>query len=237
MDATSEPSGWPKGSHRLPTFLRNNALSLAAGLLFAMSLVGQALTGHRVFVEEALEHGRPTLPFGAYLESGAFLEAVFENWESEFLQMAVFVVLTKFLRQRGSSESKTFDSPESVDEDPREKANDPDAPWPVRRGGISLAIYQRSLSLSLAALFVFSFALHAVEGMRNHNDEQLAHGGETVGVLAYLASAKFWFESFQNWQSEFLSVAALVLLSIVLRERGSPQSKPVAAPHADSGGG
>jgi hypothetical protein len=144
-------------------------------------------------------------------------------------------MMTKYLRQKGSSESKKIGEAESVDEDPRKRQDDPSAPAPVRRGGIVLAIYERSLSLSLLALFVASFVLHAVGGASKHNEEALRHGGEAVSTIRYIATSQFWFESFQNWQSEFLSVAALVLLSIVLRERGSSQSKPVAAPHAETG--
>jgi hypothetical protein len=224
---------------RIGEWLRENGLSLAALGLFAFSLVGQGVTGWHVANDEAQAHGRVAMSFGVYLHSGDFIESVFENWESEFLQMGLFVVLTKFLKQKGSSESKKLgssdDEPEEVDEDPRTKRNDPDAPWPVRRGGIVLAIYERSLFLALMLLFLASFVLHAVGGADKHNEEALRHGERATSVLAYIGTSRFWFESFQNWQSEFLSVAALVLLSIVLRERGSPQSKPVAAPHAETG--
>jgi len=216
------------------SFVRENALSIVATLLFGGALVGQALTGHAHAAAEAAKAGAPVLSLLAYARSGAFMEAVFENWESEFLQMGLFVLLTKYLRQKGSSESKPLDEKSEVDEDPRKKRGDPRAPWPVRRGGVVLAIYQRSLFLALMALFVVSFFLHAAGGVREHNASR--RPGETpTTMLHYLGTSKFWFESFQNWQSEFLSVAALVLLSIVLRERGSPQSKPVAAPHEATG--
>ncbi|WP_394851136.1 DUF6766 family protein [Pendulispora rubella] len=230
-------SVWPRGEGRWPKFLRKNGLSVAALLLFLGSFIGQALTGFHVANEQARVHHDIPATFGQYLASGDFMEAVFENWESEFLQIALFVVLTKFLRQRGSSESKATDGPSDVDEDPNEKRGDPNAPWPVRRGGIVLALYQRSLSLALLFLFALSFALHAVGGASKYNEEQLRHGGEVVTTFVYVGTAQFWFESFQNWQSEFFSIACLVLLSIVLRERGSPQSKPVAAPHSTTGGG
>jgi hypothetical protein len=221
----------------MPRFLRDNALSLAALLLFVLSLVGHALTGWHVAKSEAFEHGSAMMPLREYLGSGDFIESVFENWESEFLQMGLFVVLTKFLRQRGSSESKKVGEEEAVDQDPKNARTDPNAPGPVRRGGLVLQIYERSLSLALFALFVASLALHAVGGASKHNEEALRHGGSAVTILGYLGTSRFWFESFQNWQSEFLSVAVLVLLSIVLRERGSPQSKPVAAPHSATGSG
>jgi hypothetical protein len=218
-------------------FLTKNGLSVAMLLLFLGSIAGQAVSGFRVANEEARAHHAPPPGFGEYLRSGDFIETVFENWESEFLQMAIFVWLTKYLRQKGSSESKGFEGPEDVDEDPRRKRREPDAPWPVRKGGVILAVYQRSLSISLMLLFGASFVLHGMGGASKHNQDQLRHGGETISALAYVGTAQFWFESFQNWQSEFLSVAVLVLLSIVLRERGSPQSKPVTASHGQTGGG
>jgi hypothetical protein len=215
--------------------LKNNALTIAFLALFVASLAAQVASGHAAHDQEALEHGEATMSLGAYLQSGHFIEAVFENWESEFLQMGIFVVLTKFLRQKGSSESKKLDGKDEVDEDPRKHRDDPNAPWPVRRGGVVLALYQRSLSVALLFLFVFSFALHAVGGARAHSEEEQRAGRPPVSTMAYVATSQFWFESFQNWQSEFLSVGALIVLSIYLRERGSPQSKPVAAPHAQTG--
>jgi hypothetical protein len=226
---------WPEGKTTAPRFLRENALTLVATALFLASLVGQVLTGHASYESDAAEHGLASLSLARYLQSGHFIEAVFENWESEFLQMAVFVVLTKVLRQKGSSESKKLDQSEEVDEDPRKRRAAPNVPWPVRKGGVVLAVYERSLSLALVLLFVLSFALHAVGGARAYNEEEVPHGKSRVGALEYMKTSRFWFESFQNWQSEFLSVATLVVLSIVLRERGSPQSKPVASPHGETG--
>jgi hypothetical protein len=212
-------------------WLKHNGLTIVATLLFLGTLVGQIATGLHVYNEDATQHGRRTLALVSYLGDGHFIEALFENWESEFLQMGLFVILTKYLRQKGSSESKKLEGKEEVDEDPREKKDDPEAPWPVKTGGVVLALYERSLSLMLFALFFVSFGMHAFGGMIAENEEQLRHGGETVTLFGYMGSAKFWFESFQNWQSEFFSVAALVVLSIFLRERGSPQSKPVAKAH------
>jgi hypothetical protein len=152
----------------------------------------------------------------------------------------VFIFLTAFLVQRGSAESrKPDDDPdagkEPADEDPRKHKNDPRAPWPVRRGGIALAIYRNSLSLVLFLLFVAAFAGHAVTGAVEFSQDQVAHGQHAVSALAYIGTAHFWFESFQNWQSEFLSVFALTLLSIWLRQQHSPESKPVHAPNEQTG--
>ena len=218
-------------------FLRNNGLAIALFALFIFSIGGQIAAGVKEYNSEQLEHGQTPISTAEYLRTGHFIEAVFENWESEFLQMAAFVLLTVTLRQKGSSESKKLDEEEPVDADPRIARTKDDAPWPVRRGGLVLAVYEHSLSIALFILFALSFALHALGGAREYSEEQLTHGGEPVTTLAYVGTSRFWFESFQNWQSEFLSVGVLILLSIVLRERGSPQSKPVAAAHSDTGEG
>jgi len=220
---------------RVRRFLFENGLTIAALAFFVMSFAGQIVAGHRTYNDQQRDHGQPTAGLGAYLRSGAFVEATAENWESEFLQMGVFVLLTAYLYQRGSSESKSIEEPDAVDQDPREAKDDPDAPWAVRRGGVWLALYRRSLGGALLLLFVLSFAAHAVGGAMAYNEEQLAHGGATVSAAGYLGTSQFWFESFQNWQSEFFSVALLVLMSIWLRQQGSAQSKPVAASARDTG--
>jgi hypothetical protein len=215
---------------------RNNGLSIVVLLLFALFWVGQLVAGHRHYNLNQVEHGQPKVSLGQYVTSGEFWQATAENWESEFLQMAMFVILTACLYQKGSPESKDPDAPEdAVDVDPRLMSDRPDAPWPVRRGGWWLRLYSHSLSIALFTLFVISFALHAIAGSRLYNEEQLQHGGQTVSAAAYMATSQFWFESFQNWQSEFLSIGAMVLLSVYLRQRGSAESKPVATPHDESG--
>jgi len=214
--------------------LKENGLALSMAALFLLCFVGQAITGLQHYNSEAADHGLSTLSFGGYLTHGHFVEAIFENWESEFLQMALFVVLTVFLRQKGSSESKPLTGTKEVDEDPRKHIGEPQAPWPVRTGRF-LGVYSHSLALALFGMFFVSLAVHAMGGRIAYNEEQIAHGGETVSLLVYASSSRFWFESFQNWQSEFLSVGVLIVLSIFLRERGSPQSKPVHAPHAATG--
>jgi hypothetical protein len=217
-------------------FLFENGLTVAMLTLFLLSFAGQVLSGRATYNHVQREHGEPAVTVGQYLTTGAFLEATAENWESEFLQMGLFVLLTVFLYQRGSSESKRIEEPEEVDQDPREARGDPGVPWPVRRGRLSLALYEHSLSITFFALFALSFAAHAIGGARDYNEEQVAHGAAIVSTVGYVATSRFWFESFQNWQSEFFSVAVLVLFSIWLRERGSPQSKPVAAGMEETGG-
>lgn len=214
---------------------RENSLSLVMVGLFLLFLVGQSVAGFKEYNEDQREHGEEPVAYTAYLHSAHFVEAVFENWESEFLQMGMYVLLTVPLRQKGSAESKSLTKPDPVDEDPRESRADPEAPGPVRRGGWRLKIYSYSLTIAFLLLFLISFALHALGSEREFNAEQLAHGAPTSTLLEYLRSARFWFESLQNWQSEFLAVAAIVVLSIFLRQRGSPESKPVAAPHHHTG--
>lgn len=214
--------------------LRENGLSLVLAGCFVLFLAGQIIAGHRVYNAEQGSHGQALVSLSVYLTSGHFLEALTENMESEFLQMFAYVLLTVSLYQKGSAESKKLDEEEPVDRDPR-TSRAPDAPWPVRKGGLVLRLYEYSLSLAFLLLFLVSFLLHGISGARDYNEEQRAHGGEPVPTMAYLGTSRFWFESFQNWQSEFLSIGAMVVLSIFLRQRGSPESKPVDAPHSQTG--
>ncbi|HWN68729.1 MAG TPA: DUF6766 family protein [Haliangium sp.] len=217
-------------------FLRDNGLSLAFLALFAVSLVGMSVAGLGDHNQEQARHGERPISYGEYLAEAHFWEAVTENWESEFLQMGFYVVLTAFLFQRGSSESKDPDKKEAVDADPFQSRR-LDAPWPVRRKGWPLKIYQCSLSLAFLGLFLASFGGHALSGYREQSAERLAHGLPEISLFEYASGATFWFESLQNWQSEFLAVLSMVTLSIFLRQRGSPESKPVDFPHHETGRG
>lgn len=213
-------------------FLRDQSLTLATLGLFLAFLTAQALTGHQVYNADRVEMNEAPVSLTRYLRSGHFVEATFENWESEFLQMGAYVLLTAFLIQRGSAESRDPDAPKNEQDDEPVTA---DSPWVVRKGGIILKIYENSLPLALFVIFAFSFILHAWGGARVYSEEQLAQGGHGYTTWRYLHTSQFWFESFQNWQSEFLAVGSLVVLSIFLRQRGSPESKPVAAPHSKTG--
>ena len=215
--------------------LRENGLSIVLFALFFFSFIGQGLTGHHQYNQEQQEHRQSTASFVEYLATGHFIEATFENWESEFLQMGAYIVLTIFLYQKGSSESKEPGNLESVDVTPERSLLQADAPWPVRRGGWVQKLYENSLALAFFVLFVASFMLHAYGGTEEYNQEQIAHGSETVSLVQYLGTSRLWFESFQNWQSEFFSIGAMVVLSIFLRQKGSPESKPVASPHGETG--
>jgi hypothetical protein len=219
----------------LSRWIHDRALTLVLMAMFLVSLVGQVATGHAEYNAEQEEHGQGRAGLAEYFVTGHPWEALFENWESEFLQMAVFVLLTTSLIQKGSPESRRPGVTELVDTDPREFADDPGAPWPVRRGGWILRLYEHSLGLAFVALFLASFVGHALGGYAAYAAEQVAHAQPGPSLSAYLASARFWFESFQNWQSEFLSIAAMVWLSVYLRQRWSPESKPVHAPHDETG--
>jgi hypothetical protein len=216
-------------------WVRDNGLSITLFALFVFSFVGHGWTGWIAHNEELVRDGLTPLMLGDYLAGGAFTSTVFENWESEFLQMWAYVVLTAYLFQRGSPESKDPDEAAPQDRDPMLDRKKPDAPWPVRAGGMARAIYAHSLGSALLLLFIASFALHWINSTRDAAEHALTHGERAPTLLEHLGSAELWFESFQNWQSEFLSTAVLIVLAIYLREKGSPESKPVAAPHSATG--
>jgi hypothetical protein len=217
-------------------FFHNNGLSIVLLSLFVFSFIGQYLTGFKEYNDDQKAHNQPTVSYTGYLSEGHFIEATFENWESEFLQMGMYVVLTIFLYQKGSSESKTPDTITRVDVIPEKDSLSEDAPAIVKRGGLGLKLYENSLSIVLFSLFAMSFALHAYGGSKVYNQEQAEHGEtERVTAIEYVGTSRFWFESFQNWQSEFLSMGAMVVFSIFLRQKGSPESKPVDSPHDETG--
>jgi hypothetical protein len=217
----------------MKTVLRNNGLSLTFFVLFLIALVGQVFSGLAEYNQEMQQEGGQQAGLAQYLTSGHFIQSTFENWESEFLQMALFVVLTIFLYQKGSSESKDPEGgKEEVDREPVAKK---EAPWPVRSGGLILKMYKHSLSLMLFLFFALSFLLHWYGSLKDYNEEQTLKNEPVESAMQYLGNSRLWFESFQNWQSEFLSVFAIIVMSIFLREKGSPQSKPVDAPHGETG--
>jgi hypothetical protein len=219
----------------MKSWFHQNGLSIVVLSIFLMLLVGQAITGWHTHNEERLQQGAVPLSLTSYLGSGHFAEATSENWESEFLQMAAYVLFTVFLRQKGSAESKSLSGEEPVDRDPRLDRNKPNVPFPVRRGGWLLRLYEWSLSLAFFILFIVAFVWHMGGGYQLVNDERALDGLPPLTFGEFVSSAEFWFQSLQNWQSEFLAVGAIVLLSIWLRQRGSPESKPVSAPHAQTG--
>jgi len=214
---------------------KEHGLLLANLGCFLVFFVGMVFSGAASYSEDQQAHGEPAVSVLQFLTTGAFVEATFENWESEFLQMAMYVVLTVFLFQKGSSESKPMGRSAPQDEDPGQAAISKATPWPVRRGGAVLKLYEHSLSIMFFVLFLASFILHAAGGVNEYNSDQQSHGQPAITFLQYLGTSRFWFESFQNWQSEFLAVGVLVGASVYLREKGSPESKPVAEPHYETG--
>ncbi|WP_380871720.1 membrane protein [Sphingomonas sp. DBB INV C78] len=215
--------------------LRDNGLTIALLLLFGGSILGQWVAGWHVANDDAVRHGQPLMSLSGYAFSAEFLSSVFENWESEFLQMSAYVVLTAMMFQRGSAESRDPDESDPRDDHLELQADKPGAPSILRWGPVWRAIYARSLGISLALLFIASFVIHWTQSARVAAEDALAHGEAAPTTLSYLFDAQLWFESLQNWQSEFLSTAVLVVLSIFLRQRESPESKPVAASHAQTG--
>ena len=216
-------------------WFRDRALTLVTMAMFLLFLVGQMITGLYEYNATEREHGEPVVSMAGYLATGHPWEALFENWESEFLQMAVFVLLTTWLVQKGSPESRRPGVKELVDADPRDFADQPDVPWPVKRGGWVLLLYEHSLGLAFIVLFLVSWVGHAAGGYAEYAADQVEHGRVRPAFAEYFASPRFWFESFQNWQSEFLAIASMVWLAVYLRQRWSPESKPVHAAHDETG--
>jgi hypothetical protein len=214
------------------SWLYRNSLTIVFLSLFIISLAFQSVAGWKELNEEIIDEGAQPLPFVAYLSSGHFLAATFENFQSEFLQMGLYVVLTVFLRQIGSAESKSMDGDDDVDRKPVPRD---DAPWAVKKGGWILKLYSYSLSICFLILFLISWAAHFYGSWEDNNLKLLLKNKETLSFAEFFTEPLFWFETFQNWQSEFLSVAAIVWLSVYLRHRGSPESKPVDAAHMETG--
>ncbi|MBB3147258.1 hypothetical protein FHS21_003674 [Phyllobacterium trifolii] len=208
--------------------LRNNGLTIALLTAFLLSMIGMTVAGHYHENEQLAQHGLPAISITQYLTNENFLSALFENWESEWLQMATYVVLTAYLFQKGSAESRDPEEPPEGDK-PRYPAR-----W--RHGPLLRWLYHYSLGLVLLLLFILSFLGHMLASHLASNAEAAIHGNSAQSLLAYIGGARFWFESFQNWQSEFFSTAMLVVLSIFLRYKGSPESKSLSASHDDTGG-
>ncbi|MEU5726041.1 DUF6766 family protein [Micromonospora sp. NPDC047738] len=218
----------------MPRWLRENSLTVAMLGAFLIFLLLQSVFGWQTHNEELTQYGAAPLSWWAYLGTGHFAEAVFENWESEFLQMGGYVLLTAYLVQKGSAESKPEDQGDRPEDDERRAT--PDSPWPVRAGGLPLVVYRNSLSLALLLIFVGSFLGHLFGGVAQYNEEQaLQSGAAPISAWQFLGTSDFWFQSMQNWQSEFLAVGVLILLSVFLRQHASPESKPVTAAHAETG--
>ena len=218
-------------------FLRDNALGLFFGGIFLATLVAQALVGQADFNHEQAAHNDDPVSLGRYVVSSAFMVDVLENWQSEYLQFTLFILATVWLLQRGSPESKELGkSGGESDEDQRigEHADDRSPRW-ARVGGLRTRLYSNSLVLLMTAIWLASWLGQSVTGRVAYNAEQLDHHEAALGWLSYIATPDFWNRTLQNWQSEFLAVGSMAVLSIYLRQRGSPESKPVGAPHDATG--
>jgi hypothetical protein len=221
----------------MPRAVRENGLSLAFFAFFVLALGGQSVAGWQDFNEEASAHDEESISYGRYLVSSSFGQAVLENWQSEYLQFTLYIFLTVWLIQRGSPESKQpGEEGRESDEDQRvgRHATASSPAW-ARARGVRLWLLANSLLLVMAAIWLASWFVQSVTGWTDYNDDQRAHDEPTVGWAGYLGSARFWESTLQNWQSEFLAVGSMVVLSIYLRQRGSPESKPVGAPHSATG--
>jgi hypothetical protein len=217
---------------------RENSLGLVFLALFLVALVLQAVAGHAAYDDEQAAHGEPGISLWTYVSSSAFAVSVMENWQSEYLQFTLFIVLTVWLFQRGSPESKELDA-RGRESDERQRVGrhaGSDSPWPARRGaGIARALYENSLLVVMGAIWVASWFAQSLTGMVEHNAEQVQHRQPELSWLAYVGSGDFWQRTLENWQSEFLAVGSMAIFAVYLRQRGSPESKPVGAPHDATG--
>jgi hypothetical protein len=218
-------------------FARENSLSLVFLAFFLLALAGQAFAGWHDFNDEALAHHEPTISLGRYLTSSSYGNAVLENWQSEYLQFTLYILLTVWFVQRGSPESKELDKQggESDEDQLIGHHAKPDSPRWARLGDWRTRVYSNSLVLLMTTIWLLSWFGQSVTGWSEFNSEQLTHNEHTVNWLGYLGTANFWESTLQNWQSEFLAVGSMAVFSIYLRQRGSPESKPVGAPHDATG--
>jgi hypothetical protein len=218
-------------------FWRSNSLSLGFGFLFIATLIGQAFSGQGDYNAQQVAEGLEPVSLGEYVTSSSFGVDVMENWQSEYLQFFLYIFATVWLIQRGSSESKK-PGEEGMESDKEQRvgrhANEDSPEW-ARTGGWRTAVFSRSLGLLMGALFLLTWVASSFAGWAAFNSEQLGQKQDAVSYLGYLGAADFWNRSFQNWQSEMLAVGSMAVFSVYLRQRGSPESKPVGVAHAETG--
>jgi hypothetical protein len=218
-------------------WIKDNSLSLGFGVLFVVTLVGQAFSGAAAFNADRISEGLEQISLLRYVTSSSFAVDVMENWQSEYLQFFLYVFATVWLVQRGSAESKEpgktgteTDREQKVGTYARE-----DSPPSVRADDWRTTLFSRSLGLLMGALFLLTWAASSVAGWAAFNNEELGSYSDPVSWVAYLGQADFWNRSFQNWQSEMLAVGSMAIFTVYLRQRGSPESKPVGVPHHATG--
>jgi uncharacterized protein DUF6766 len=218
-------------------FVRENSLSIFFLVIFLASLAGQAIAGHAQFNHDQILHHGDAISLGRYLTTSQFAADVAENWQSEYLQFTLYILTTVWLLQRGSPESKPLDSAggeTDADQKIGRYATDDSPRW-ARVGGLRTAIYSNSLVVVMTTIWLLSWLAQSIAGVSAYNADQLDHQGATLTWFGYLGSSDFWDRTLQNWQSEFLAVGSMAILSIYLRQRGSPESKPVGASHEATG--
>jgi hypothetical protein len=220
-------------------FLRDNGLALFFLVIFLLAVLGQAIAGHNLYNEQELEHAKllhqqpQLISFGRYLTSSSFAQAITENWQSEYLQFALFIVATIWLVQRGSTESKV-PGREGLESDKEQKVGvhaGEDAPKWARVGGVRTWLYSNSLLIVMALIFFGSWFAQSVSGWSVYNQDATQHKEKAISWVQYLGSSDFWQDSLQNWQSEFLAIGSVAVFTVYLRARGSAQSKPVGESH------
>jgi hypothetical protein len=221
----------------VPRFIRDHSLTLFFFAIFLAALTAQALVGHDLHNQEAVAHGGHQISLWRYVTGSDFGNAVMENWQSEYLQFTLLMIATIWLVQRGSPESKELGkSGRETDEDQKlGRHSSPRSPVWARTGGLKTAVYSNSLLIAMLLIFLGSWFAQSVTGWTSFNAEQTDHHEATLSYLGYIGSSSFWEQTLQNWQSEFLAVGSFAALAIFLRQRGSPESKPVGAPHDATG--
>jgi len=218
-------------------FVKGNGLSIAFGLLFLGALGLQSIAGWQAYNAEQVEHREAAVSWGRYVTSSSFGVAVLENWQSEYLQFMLFILLTVWLIQRGSPESKEpgKQGTESDEEQQIGEHAGGDSPLWARVGGLRTLVYSNSLLLLMASIWILSWLGQSITGVVDFNEQQQAHGEGAISWGEYLTRADFWERTLQNWQSEFLAVGSMAIFAVYLRQRGSPESKPVGASHTATG--
>jgi hypothetical protein len=223
---------------RVRRALRENGLSLAFGVMFLAALVAQAVSGVAAFNEQQLSTGGEQISLGRYLLSSSFAADVAENWQSEYLQFFLYIFATVWLVQHGSTESKQVgEEGDGSDKDQRVgRYAQPDSPRWARPGGWREVVYSRSLGLVMLVIFIASWGAQSVAGWAAYNTDQLSTRQDPVSWADYLVAPDFWNRTLQNWQSELLAVGSMAIFAVYLRQRGSPESKAVGAPHRETSG-
>ncbi|MCW3000221.1 MAG: hypothetical protein JWN65_3770 [Solirubrobacterales bacterium] len=217
-------------------FLRCNGLSIAFGALFLLTLAGQAVSGHDSVNHDALLHQGSPISLGRYVTSALFWADVMENWQSEYLQFTLYIFATVYLVQKGSNESKEPDrvGRESDEQQKLGRHVTPESPAWAKAGGLRTTLFSNSLLLVMTSIWILSWLAQSIAGRVIYNADHLDHQAAPVSWTTYVTTADFWNRTLQNWQSEFLAVGSMIILSVFLRQRGSPESKPVGVPHSET---